>query len=329
MSDYPPADSTSGVIASRLRAAVAGRDRPVVFRGAVTDWPIVAAAGQGTPALVAYLKARDSGRPVETFRQAPDGDGKYFYDGDMAGFNFARAAIPLPAVLDRLGRPGSEPIYVQSALLKDHLPGVKAENRLPGVEAEPRIWIGNRSKTQIHFDLYDNLACMVAGRKRFVLFPPDQVGNLYMGPFEATVSGVPTSMADLENPDFERHPRFAEALKHATIADLEPGDVLYIPYMWWHHVVSDGTLNAQINFWWDEGGAGLSQPIHALFHAMLSLRDLPAHYNTAWKTMFDHFVFGSARGEHLPPQVRGLQGDLSDEQRAAIRKQVGRNLSDD
>jgi hypothetical protein len=316
-------------MAPELKGAVAGRDKPLIFKGTVADWPIVTAARSGTEALIAYLKARDDGRPVETFRQAPDGDGRYFYDGDLTGFNFARAAIPLPMVLDRLARPDAEPIYIQSARLADHLPQVKAENTLPGIEAEPRIWIGNRSKTQIHFDLYDNLACMVTGRKRFVLFPPDQVGNLYMGPFETTVSGVPTAMADLENPDFDKHPRFAEALKHAMVADLEPGDVLYIPYMWWHHVVSDGAFNAQINFWWDDSRAGLGQPIHALFHAMLALRDLPAHYNTGWKAMFEHFVFSGQTGGHLPEPVRGLQGELTDEQRAAIRRRLGRNLLED
>ncbi len=328
MRDFPPAESLSGIAASDIKTVVAGRDKPLVFKGAVSDWPIVAASRQGTQALIAYLKARDAGRPVETFRQAPDGDGKYFYDGDMSGFNFARAAIPLAVVLDRLAGGHAEPIYIQSARLVDHLPMVKTENTLPGIDAEPRIWIGNRSRTQIHFDLYENLACMVAGRKRFVLFPPDQVGNLYMGPFETTVSGVPTAMADLEDPDFERHPRFKEALEHAIVADLEPGDVLYIPYMWWHHVESDEAFNSQINFWWDDSRAGMGMPIHSLFHAMLSLRDLPAHYNTAWKALFDHFVFhgDGATGQHLPPQVRGLQGELSDEQRTAILKQLGRNL---
>jgi hypothetical protein len=329
MRDFPSADSIKGVTAPYLKDSLKGRDKPLIFKGAVSDWPIVTATRQGMPALIEYLKTRDNGRPVETFRQAPDGDGKYFYDGELSGFNFARAAIPLPAVLDRLARPDAEPIYIQSAKLLDHLPRVKAENSLPGIAAEPRIWIGNRSKTQIHFDLYDNLACMVAGKKRFVLFPPEQVGNLYMGPFETTVSGVPTAMADLENPDFDRHPRFAEALKYATVADLQPGDVLYIPYMWWHHVVSDGAFNAQINFWWDDSRAGLGQPIHALFHAMLALRDLPEHYRAAWKPMFDHFVFSGVTGQHLPEAARGLQGELTDEQRAAIRKQLGRNLLED
>jgi hypothetical protein len=307
----------------------------MIFKGMVRDWSIVRAALSGNGALIDYLKARDSGKPPETFRQGAGGDGKYFYGEAAGSFNFARACVPLGMTLDRLrslaGQPGAERIYVQSAPLSEYLPKVKAENPLPGIEAEPRIWIGNRSTTQIHFDLYDNLACMVAGSKRFVLFPPEQLPNLYMGPFETTVSGVPTAMANLENPDFDTHPRFAEALKTATVADLEPGDVLFVPYMWWHHVVSSNDLNVQINYWWNDAPAEMGVPIHALFHAMLSLRDLSPQKNLAWKAMFDHFVFHQSDpvGAHLPPEVRGFQGEFTAEQRAALRRQIGRNLLED
>ena len=331
MPPFPPADSRDDVTLAELAGVVRDLDRPMVFKGVVQDWPIVQAAVKGNPDLVAYLKARDAGIPVETFRQPPGGDGKYFYGEDQKGFNFIRAQVPMPMVLDRLLRPDAEPLYIQSALLSDHLPKVRNENSLPGVAAEPRIWIGNRSRTQIHFDLYENLACMVAGRKRFVLFPPEQVANLYMGPFETTVSGVPTAMANLENPDFEAHPRFVEALKTATVADLEPGDVLFIPYMWWHHVVSDGAFNVQINYWWDDAPAEMGVPIHALFHAMMALRDRPKRQNAAWKAMFDHFVFrqNGPTGTHLPPELRGMQGDIPADERIAIRKTLGRNLQED
>ncbi|WP_209724377.1 MULTISPECIES: cupin-like domain-containing protein [Asticcacaulis] len=335
MHPFPSVESCSDVVPAGLSAAIKGRDRPMIFKGLVRDWPIVQAALSGNGALIDYLKARDNGKPPETFRQAPGGDGKYFYGEDAKSFNFARAHVPLRMTLDRLlglsGQAGAERIYVQSAPLSDYLPAVKTENALPGIAAEPRIWIGNRSTTQIHFDLYDNLACMVAGSKRFVLFPPEQLPNLYMGPFEATVSGVPTAMANLENPDFEKHPRFAEALKTATVAELEPGDVLFVPYMWWHHVVSDDDLNVQINYWWNYAPQEMGVPIQALFHAMLSLRDLPAQQNRAWKAMFDHFVFHQSDpvGEHLPAEVRGFQGELTPEQRAAFRKQIGKNLSED
>ncbi len=328
MQSFPPVASRNDVTLDALKQAMDGLDHPMIFRGAARDWPVVQAAIAGTDTLVEHLKARDAGRPAETFRQAPGSGGKYFYADGGKGFNFARAAIPLALTLERLRRPDAEPIYIQSALLKDFFPRLKAENVLPGIDAEPRIWIGNRSLTQIHFDLYDNLACMVAGRKRFVLFPPDQVKNLYMGPFETTISGVPTAMADLENPDFAAHPRFAEALKTATVADLEPGDILFIPYMWWHHVVSDGAFNVQINYWWDDAPREAGVPIHALFHAMVSLRDLSPGRNAAWKAMFDHFVFHQSDpvGEHLPPDLRGLQGEMTPEQRKVFLTQLGRNM---
>ncbi len=317
----------------RLMKAINGLTQPMIFKGLVAKWPAVVAARQSSFTLIDYLKSCANGTPAETFRQAT-GDGKFFYGAGQSGFNFQRASVPLDATLERLrsliDRPGDEHIYIQSAPLKDYMPRLKAENSLnvPGIDAEPRIWIGNTSVTQIHFDLYENLVCMVGGRKRFVLFPPEQVGNLYMGPMETTVSGVPTSMVNFENPDFATHPRFAKALKTATVADLAPGDVLYIPYMWWHHVISNGAFNVQVNYWWNRARPELGQPIHALFHALLSLRDLPADQNAAWKAMFDHFVFHQSDpvAEHLRPELRGVLGDLPPEQRAAIRKQLGKNL---
>ena len=319
----------------RLVKAIDGLTKPTIFRGLVAKWPSVVAARKSTPDLIDYLKACDNGVPAETFRQAA-GEGKFFYGEDQTGFNFQRASVPLGMTLERLrsliDKPGCEHIYIQSAPLKDHMPRLKMENSLslPGIEAEPRIWIGNKSVTQIHFDLYENLVCMIGGRKRFVLFPPEQVGNLYMGPMEATVSGVPTSMVSFETPDFGRHPRFAEALQAATVADLEPGDVLYIPYMWWHHVISDGALNVQVNYWWNRARPELGQPIHALFYALLSLRDLPCDQNAAWKSMFDHFVFHQSDpvADHLRPELRGILGELPREQREAIRKQLGKNLQE-
>ena len=333
MPPFPTVAIRDDVTPANLHAALADTRQPVVFKGMVHDWPVVRAARQSSDALIDYLKANDNGAPAMTFRQGA-GDGKFFYGEALDGFNFQRAQVPLAATLERLrvlkDRSDAEHIYIQSAPLKDHLPGVKRDNPLPGIDAEPRIWIGNASRTQIHFDLYENLACMVGGAKRFILFPPEQLANLYVGPFETTVSGVPTSMADLENPDFAAHPRFAEALKAATVADLEPGDVLYIPYMWWHHVVSDGGFNVQINYWWNPAWA-MGSPMQALLLAMLSVRDLPDNQNAAWKVMFDHFVFhrNGAVADHLPADKRGLMGDLSPEQRGAIRKQLGRNLAED
>src|SRR3546814_2525666 len=57
-------------------------------------------------------------------------------------------------------------------------------------------------------------------------------------------------MVDLAAPDLTRYPRFAEALAHAMTAELEPGDAIYIPGLWWHDVQAAGPFNVLVNYWW-------------------------------------------------------------------------------
>ena len=63
------------------------------------------------------------------------------------------------------------------------------------------MWLGNRAIVAPHYDIHDNLACVVAGRRKFNLFPPEQIENLYPGPTLVTPGGVPVSMVDLNQPD--------------------------------------------------------------------------------------------------------------------------------
>ena len=332
MPSFPSVDIRNDVRSADLTDVLHALSKPTLLKGLVADWPAVERAKRAPEVFIEYLKTCDAGKPLETFRQAPGGDGKYFYDENSTGFNFQRAPIPLKITLDRLnrlrGQAGAERIYIQSAPLKDFMPRFKAENPLNVSGAEPRIWIGNQSVTQTHFDINYNLVCLVSGRKRFVLFPPDQTKNLYMGPLEATVSGVPTSMASLENPDFDAHPLFRQALDAAMVAELEPGDALYIPYMWWHHVSSTDDLNVQVNYWWNTVGAEMGAPMQVLMLALLDLRDLPTDQNAAWKAMFDHLVFSGDTGGHLMPEMRGILGDMASDQRVMIRRAIGRNLQD-
>ena len=102
---------------------------------------------------------------------------------------------------------------VQSERIADLLPGFIAANPMPLVpDVAPRIWIGNRIRVAPHYDLKENVAVCVAGRRRFTLFPPHAVSALYPGPLELTPAGTPVSMVDLAEPDLTAHPRFPEAL---------------------------------------------------------------------------------------------------------------------
>ena len=144
-------------------------------------------------------------------------------------------------------------IFIQSASIPEHLPKFSEENAidLADPSATPRIWVGNSITVTTHYDISDNIACVVGGRRRFTLFPPDQIRNLYVGPIHFTLAGQPVSMVSLEEPDFIRYPRFEQALATAQTAELEPGDAIFIPYFWWHHVKSLERFNVLVNYWWD------------------------------------------------------------------------------
>ena len=171
-----------------------------------------------------------------------------------------------------------------------------------------RLWFGNRVTVAPHFDASDNVACVAAGRRRFILFPPEQVSNLYVGPFDLTPAGVPVSTVPLDAPDLERYPRYREALAAAQIAELEPGDAIYIPYMWWHGVQSLDPFNVLVNYWWNEDRVAAEHPFGALLHtAHLLYRDMPPHHREAWRALYGHFVFDGDGGtvDERPPEHRG------------------------
>ena len=182
----------------------------------------------------------------------------------------------------------------------------------PGVL--PRLWLGNSLRTATHFDYASNIAVHVAGAKTFTLFPPDQAANLYPGPLDFTPAGEPISMVDFDAPDLVRYPCFAEALQSAEVARLEPGDALFIPPLWWHHVDTVGPLNMLVNYWWDEVKTAPVEPLTTLFAAAAAIQDMPPAQRAAWRELFNYYVF-RASGDpaaHLPPGLRGVFADPPD-----------------
>lgn len=307
------------VDADFFRTRILPENRPAILRGLVADWPAVRESRRSPEASAAYLRAFDVGRPVQTLCAEPAVRGRFFYQNDMRGLNFTRRQQPLSAALDqllaKLDDPEPSATYIESTPLADYLPAFPRENVLPLLPPDvgPRIWIGNAITVQTHFDLNENIACVVAGRRRFTLFPPDQIANLYVGPFDFTLSGPPVSMVSLHEPDFQKFPRFKQALEAAQVAELEPGDALFIPYFWWHHVQSLAPYNVLVNYWWNSARAAFAGPFDALLHSILALRDLPEHQRQAWRHVYDHLVFGQ-QGEpmaYLAPEHRGLLGPLN------------------
>ena len=267
-------------------------------------------------------------------RGAPSIAGHLFYNSDMSGFNFDQGKALLSAsfefLLQQLRENPPSSLAIQSVPCRENLPGFEEENSQPLIEGvEPRVWIGNQVTVAAHHDPVENIACVTAGRRRFTLLPPDQIGNLYLGPFELTPAGTPISLVDFDAPDFARFPRFRAALDAAYEADLGPGDAIYIPYMWWHHVRSLERFNMLVNYWWAPPTHGRGAPREAFLHALLSVKELQPTHREAWRALFEHYVF-KANGEpsaHLPPERTGILGKLTPDAIRALRASIARALA--
>ncbi len=310
-------EEVNGISFEKFHNEIVPAGKPLVMRGLVNDWPMVKAGKAGAQEFCNYLKRFDRGYDINTAYGPPSIKGRFFYNADMSGLNFRAGQAKLSASLDYLLEHADDnpppALAIQSVKIPHYIPGVEIENRLALLgDIEPRIWINGRSIVAAHYDPSENIACCLAGRRRFTLFPPEQVANLYVGPFESTPAGAAISMVDFDKPDYEKYPKFKLAEAVAVVGDLEPGDAIYIPYLWWHHVRSLESVNALMNYWWGGIEKQPVDPRNALFHAMLSIRNLPPNQRAAWHTMFEHYVFEANGniGEHLPEKRRGILGDM-------------------
>jgi hypothetical protein len=288
------------VDAARFRDEVASRYQPAVLRGVVADWPAVRAFRESPAVFCTYLAQRDAGTPVDALRMPPSAKGRVFYNENLSGFNYNHERLKVTEVIERIvkyaGMQNPPAIAAQSALIMDCLPAFGAENVLPLVapSVRPRIWLGSAAVTPAHFDESANVACVVAGRRRFTLLPPEQVANLYVGPLDFAPTGTPLSLVDFRAPDLARFPRFTEALAHAQVAELEAGDAISIPPLWWHHVESLERLNALVNYWW-KGPPDAPREAPSAFEALhvcrKAFREATPEQRAAWGAIFSELVF--------------------------------------
>jgi len=330
-----PVRELTGLRPADLGPAILASTEPLLLRGLVTDWPVVAAARTSPQAAIAYLRRWYVDATVNAMLGAPGIDGRFFYNEALDGFNFQSMRVRLDAVLGELEKHLANPtppaIYVGSTTIDGALPGFRNEN---DVDLGPRdplasIWIGNRTRISAHYDLPDNLACIGAGRRRFTLFPPGQQRNLYVGPIDLTPAGQPISLVDFKHPDPARFPRFAQALEHAQVAEMEPGDAIFVPSMWWHHVEALDGFNVLVNYWWRQSPDWMDTPNNALMHALMTVRDLPPAQRAAWAELFRHYVFeaDADTAAHIPPAARGLLAPFDDNASRMVRAQLLKRLN--
>ncbi|KAI1436001.1 phospholipase A2 [Xylaria sp. CBS 124048] len=160
------------------------------------------------------------------------------------------------------------------------------------LEREPdaiNMWIGNsRSVTALHRDNYENVYVQIAGRKHFVLLPPvfqpcvneqdlepatyirsqdevqqrGRVEGLVLRMDKGADGNVPFATWDPDKPGVRAtsYSHLAEPMR----VTLEPGDMLYLPAMWYHKVsqsCSDEGICVAVNYWYDMEFSG---PLYSL-----------------------------------------------------------------
>jgi len=328
-------EEIAGTDPQSLSEELLARTQPAVLRGLVSSWPVARAGRESAAATDAYLRRFYKDATVNAMLGAPEIGGRFFYSDDLSGFNFKAVRIKLDTVLDEIARQSKAEIppaiYVGSTTVDTCLPGFRAENDLVLGNRQPlvSIWLGNRTRIAAHHDLPDNIACVVAGRRRFTLFPPEQLENLYIGPLDFTPAGQAISLVDFARPDFTKFPQFAAALQHAQVAELGPGDAIFIPSMWWHHIESLDALNVLVNYWWRRSPAFMDSPMSALMLAILTVRDLPPEQLKAWQNLFRHYVFevDEHTTAHIPPPARRVLGPMDAEAARELRARLLQRLN--
>ncbi|MFY9856412.1 MAG: cupin-like domain-containing protein [Terracidiphilus sp.] len=263
------------------------RERPVIVRGAVKDWP---PSYKWTPE---YLKAMYGARSLE-IGVSTNGDYLDYAERLKIGVEpkvaFAKAvdSIFVPANADEKCRVHQQPLHTWGALNEESPP-------IPYILREfitKNIWMGSTGNvTKTHYDMEDNINIQLLGRKEIILFPSTQHDELY--PRSAWDYMSNFSRVEIEKPDLSRYPLFSRATPFRAI--LEPGDFIYIPIYWWHQFRTlEASLN--VNFWWQ---ASLGQALrrHGLHYWPRMARDRYLH-RTIWRNVVASI--NSSHGERKP-----------------------------
>lgn len=324
------------VDAATFRESIVPLNRPALLRGVVVNWPAVRRAQESPLALCDYLRQFMSAKQTEVFVGAPTIRGRIGYTDDLSALNFDREQLPLTVVLERLLHLRNEPdppaLYAGATSVLEYMPDLVVDHRLDLLDASARprmsIWLGNQIRVAAHWDVSQNIACVVGGRRRFTLFPIDQVGNLYFGPVDFTPAGQSISLVEFSKPDFVKHPRFEEALKHAEVAEMEPGDALYLPSLWIHHVESLDRIGVLVNYWWRDAAPYMDTPMLTVLHALLTIRDMPPAERAGWRILFDYYIFQgeAASMAHVPASARGAFGSMTAASAARLSSYLAKTL---
>ncbi len=215
------------------------RDQPVRIVGGAKDWPALKVWSPewfkksfGSKEVVIYQGSRDSAVPkamlLKDFIEAMPGAKEQLY------LKWFRIPIDLPVLQEDL----SESIYCKR--------DIEVESLRP-LLFYPMLWMGKDTIQPLHIDealtnpiRMSNLFVQVYGRKYVILIPPSQTSKLYQKP-RSLFSNI-----DAESVDLNTYPLCNDLEGFATW--LEPGDLLYIPPLYWHYMRAEG-ISISVSLW--------------------------------------------------------------------------------
>lgn len=259
MREAKPIEKVAALSVEDFRARYFRRREPVVIEGLTADWAssefwsFASLGRRYGSSLVVAAALRDN-----TLKEDP-----------QQGVLFER--IPLGEFV-RCSDVGAARHYVMAPLW-DLPEEFQSHLRIPvycrGARyLRAKLWLGRaHTVTPLHWDVPHNLHVHLAGRKRWILFPPQARAALYPRGF---LSGMPNfSQVDPENPDFSRFPRFQAAQPYVAL--VEPGQTLFIPRGWWHHtrLLEDAV---SVNFWWGGLAVALAARASSGFKRLRGIR---------------------------------------------------------
>lgn len=319
-------DNVSRKLSGEELQLVANRAQaPVLLKQQIANWPIVQMAQQSLSCLKAYLSRFDSGLEMLTFALEKRFNGRIFYNDDFSGMNFNKLTMSLSSFFSAIAKKHNT-LYMGSTNVQKYFPGLLDENELEfGIsktDTVANLWLGNQSLIAAHFDFPNNFACNLCGTRVVTLFPPEQVDNLYIGPLDFNPAGPAISLVDPDAPDFDKYPKYQQAIAASVEFVLEPGDVLFIPSMWWHQIRACSDFNLLMNYWWKPTPAWMPSPMQALNLALMSMKRLPAEQKQAWQHLFKQFVFEDRNFAHIPHSALGVLGEIDELAARKLRAQI-------
>lgn len=256
---------------AELRDDILTVDQPVLITDGIVDWPAVK---RWSPEVLAGLAPRGmvtmSVSFKGSFRFKPDGS---LYDSAnqlvVPQIPFSKAA---ETIIDNQGSGAKYYINQQDVLKK--LPELLSDLNCwwPTEAVKTNLWFGSAGViSPLHYDPSSNLFGQIHGSKRFSIFAPDEADHLYPYPPDCAMSHL--SNVDVEKPDLHKYPKFALAQKY--VVEVSPGQMLFLPPFWWHHVESL-SISISVNQW--------SVPLPAQCGGRRGLGFLCMHYvNDRWK----------------------------------------------